>query len=306
MTYPKLGLILISHGSPSPDWNKKMEQITTLVNASLLSNPSSPFAHVRLAHLEFTTPSIADVCDEFTNQGCTRIIALPIFISVSSHTVVDIPNALNIAFHAEHDVHIRRYLGGVPITLLPTLDHGSVLPEVVSDAAAVFVTDEGVANVGVLILSHGDGCVHFWTHMYRKVQQAISAKTGIPAAAIDWVEVQTGRSEAAKKRFKDKVDEMLGEPAAEGAKLDRLVVVSCFTGLSGRAFLERLLRGQVDERLIGCDGWNVHPELVKHFEDVAIEGGRVAAGMKAGRELEEEEKKLQPPYNPPFYLTRDA
>ena len=298
----QLGLILVSHGSPAPDWNRKMEEIAGLVRTALAARKEeSPYVQVKLAHLEFAQPSIADVCDEFELLGCERIIALPIFISVSSHTIVDIPNALNLAFHPDHESDIRRYLGRIPVTLLPTLDHGPVLPTVVAFAATEVVgrAESPRTEMGALILSHGDGCEHFWNHMHRKIAAAVTAATQIET--VDWVVVQTGRSEASKLRFSDKVKTIF----EENPHLKKLVVLSCFTGVSGEGFLDRLLKGQKDDRLVGCKGWNAHPQLVDHFVQLAIEGGCVAAGIKIAVELEDHQKIHQPPYNPPFYLTRD-
>jgi hypothetical protein len=142
--------------------------------------------------------------------------------------------------------------------------------------------------------------------MYRKIQASISARTGIPTASISWVEVQTGRSDAAKLRFRDKVAQMFAPANMDNIVPEKLIVVSCFTGLSGAAFLERLLKGGAgDDRLFGCEGWNSHPKLVEHFVHLAVEGGRVSLGLTPAQELEEADKINPPPYNPPFYLTRD-
>jgi hypothetical protein len=140
--------------------------------------------------------------------------------------------------------------------------------------------------------------------MHRKIASAVTEKTGMNT--VEWVQVQTGRSEAAKLRFKAKVEEMF----AKNPSISKIIVLSCFAGLSGRAFLERLTRGveggaELSQRLVGCEGWNAHPALIDHLAQVAVEGGSVAGGLKKAVELEADEKTNHPPYNPPFYLTKD-
>jgi sirohydrochlorin ferrochelatase len=291
----------------------------------------APFTFVKLAHLEFTSPSIADVCDEFEALGVDRIISVPIFISVSSHTGLDIPNAFNVAFNRNHEEeNIRRYLGKLPVTLCPPLDHGALLPAVIAEAAAEISrnSDEEAA----LILSHGDGCEHFWNHLLRRVAMKVTEKTGV--RDVSWVTVQTGRSPASKQRFKDAADALLAKP-----HIKRVLVLSCFTGLSGSQFLTRLCAPAgsgrpagagpsapavvgsapggrpasssaapavvIDDRLVGDKGWAEHPLLAGQIAEVASAAGAICSGTVKGSEPSEEHIKCLPPYNPPFYLTRD-
>ena len=296
---PKLGLVLISHGSPSAEWNAGMEAIAERVRQELQdSSIESPFEIVKLAHLEFVAPSIADVCDEFETAGIDRIFALPIFISISSHTGLDIPNALNIQYHVNSDPKIRRYLGKVPITLCPPLDHGSMLPEVIADAAAAISANPTMESA--VLLSHGDGCEHFWNHLHRRVAHAVTAKTGIKE--VSWAIVQTGRSDAAKQRYRETVQAAL-------VNKERVLVLSCFTGLSGSQFLVRLARGEADPRIVGCKGWADHPALARQIAAVACVAARDCVSRDKNVESKETsdvmDEKEQPPYNPPFYLTRD-
>lgn len=55
-----------------------------------------------------------------------HVIAVPVFISVSSHSERDIPNCLNTRFMPERDDEMRRYTGRLPITYTCGLDHGKV------------------------------------------------------------------------------------------------------------------------------------------------------------------------------------
>ena len=199
----RIGLLLISHGSPSQPWNATMERVAGAVEKVLKSRRSNLF--VKLSHLEFAKPDIADGCDSFEREGCDRILAYPLFISVSGHSEKDIPNALNIRYHDYADSEIRRYLGNVPVTYACPLDHGPVLPAVVAECASELSEDP--ANETVLVLSHGGGCDHFWNHMHARVAAAIRASTGI--SSIESVAVGTGRAPARQDRLAQGVGEAL-------------------------------------------------------------------------------------------------
>ena len=296
-----LGLVLISHGSPSAEWNLGMESIADRVRAFFSEKGSTVFKMVKLAHLEFATPTIADVCDEFEANGIERIIALPIFISVSSHTNLDIPNALNIGFNVDSETEIRRYVGKLPVTLCPPLDHGALLPRVIAEAASLISTDSSTECA--LLLSHGDGCEHFWNHLHRRVAMAVTERTGVKE--VRWVTVQTGRSEASKARFKEAVAEIAKVPDCS-----KVLILSCFTGLSGAGFLARLAgRGAPSTSecpvLIGDKGWNSNPLLAEHISNLAETAAQICSGVSEQKKISQEEEKDLPPYNPPFYLTRD-
>ena len=69
----RTGLVLISHGSPSPQWNQTMERVAESVRKALSGKAYNPFRDIKLAHLEFAKPDIAEVCEEFERNNCERI-----------------------------------------------------------------------------------------------------------------------------------------------------------------------------------------------------------------------------------------
>jgi len=104
------------------------------------------------------------------------VVAIPVFISISSHSERDIPNCLNTRFHPARDDEMRRYLGRLPITYTVGMDHGrsDVLTNLVTDNAVELCSkynldDPENDGVAVITVSHGDGCEHFWGHMHARI-----------------------------------------------------------------------------------------------------------------------------------------
>lgn len=282
-----------------------MERVTESVGKALAARTYNPFQAVKLGHLEFAKPDIAEVCDTFESNGCERIIAYPLFISVSSHSDRDIPNALNIRYHDHGDPDVRRYVGKLPVTLASPLDHGPILPRMVSECAREISVDP--ANETAIILSHGGGCEHFWEHMHRRVAAAVTEATGVDR--VSWIGVQTGRSATSQDRVVKAVSEI-----REKDPNRRILILSCFGGLSGVEFIGRVNQG-LEKRdlkpisgLVGCSGWINRAPVVEEIANVVQRAAAAASGHSItdiDTVTSLHAKAEYPPYNPPFWLTRD-
>ena len=282
-----------------------MERVADSVRTALNARAYNPFKEIKLAHLEFASPNIAEVCESFEVAGCDRIVAYPLFISVSSHSERDIPNAFNIRYHDHGDPDIRRYTGRLPVTLTAPMDHGPVLPQMVAECAKEVSLDP--TKETALILSHGGGCEHFWEHMHRRVAQEVTKATGIED--ISWLGVQTGRSAASQDKVVQAVKDIRAKDLTR-----RIVVLSCFGGLSGTQFIERVNQGLSKrelgplEGLIGCSGWINRQPVVEEIANVAQRAAAAASGhsiLDIEKQTRLANKEEFPPYNPPFWLTRD-
>lgn len=225
-------LLLISHGSPSPEWNDNQIQLLDHVKASL-QKAGYAFAAVKWAWLEFAEPDIKQAMDELERQHLWKhktpcaasgassstiasdgkavgvfvhdlqhlknqplalqedheedqpvspkidhVVAIPIFISVSSHSERDIPNCLNVRFTPERDDEMRRYLGRLPVTYASPMDHGrtDVLEGILADHAGQLCVLERARSTAVIVVSHGDGCEHFWGHLHARIARAIGKR----------------------------------------------------------------------------------------------------------------------------------
>ena len=281
-----------------------MERVADSVRKALASKTYNPFREVKLAHLEFAKPDIAEVCEQFEANGCDRIVAYPLFISVSSHSEKDIPNALNIRYHDHADSDIRRYLGKLPVTLTTPMDHGPLLPRIVSECAKEI--SNSPESESAIILSHGGGCEHFWEHMHRRVAMAVTEKTEIQD--VSWLGVQTGRSPQSQDRLVSAIEAI----RARTSSSRRILILSCFGGLSGTQFMERINQGlskrnlsSLPENVVGCSGWVNRPPVIDEIVSVVQRAAAASSGLKLpdsnGLHAEED----YPPYDPPYWLTRD-
>eukprot|EP00397_Hematodinium_sp_SG-2012_P030970 GEMP01032836.1.p1 GENE.GEMP01032836.1~~GEMP01032836.1.p1 ORF type:complete len:328 (+),score=64.37 GEMP01032836.1:23-985(+) len=296
------GLVLISHGSPLPAWNADQMQLREKVEE--LVADKDVFKSVKWAWLEFAKPDIADTCYELEKEGVARIIAVPIFISTSSHSSRDIPNALGTMFHPVQDENCaHRYRGLVPVTYLPCMDHGSVLIDIVSDSAKTISEGHGDDDSAVIVLSHGDGCEHFWNHMHERIRLAILEKTGITDCTHAFI--QTLRKPMVQKRFVDSVR------AAEARGRSKIFVISCFNGTGGAKFIERAQQRYLgveplcvkpETQVIGDEPWTMDPRLADFIANSALNAGLCMLDRPVGK-IEADDQ--YPPYNPPFYLTLD-
>ncbi|KAF4722561.1 hypothetical protein FOZ62_001728, partial [Perkinsus olseni] len=304
----RIGLILIDHGSPSPVWNKSHEDLLPKVEEELGRRGfTTMFYAVRWCHMEFVQPSVAETMNNLEAEGVSRVIAIPVFISVSSHSERDLPNILNIRFHPDQDSEMVRYTGHIPVTLCTPLDHQyGLLPKVVAQQAVDMMADgRDPTRTAAVVLSHGDGCGHFWQHLHKAINDLVIERTGIKSC--EGLYVQTLRSPAAQRRLRDHCREAM-------AGVDTLLVLTAFNGTSGATFVTRTADGLAkrnDEGLplgvVGCPTLFLSgPLMISALVDCAVHACQVSTGRKDVPELRGEEKKSVPPYNPPFWLTRDA
>ncbi len=96
------GLILFAHGARDPRWAAPFEAVAAQVRAL---RPGLP---LRLAFLEFMTPSLAEAGADLARAGCNRIEVLPMFLGAGGHVRNDLPRLLD-GLHAAHP-HLQTWL----------------------------------------------------------------------------------------------------------------------------------------------------------------------------------------------------
>ncbi|KAF4675391.1 hypothetical protein FOL47_007849 [Perkinsus chesapeaki] len=295
------------HGAPMPLWNDNHEKMLPVIQEELeRQGCGDMFAALRWCHMEFATPDIKTTLDTLEDEGIDRVIAVPIFMSVSSHSERDLPNVLNIRYHPDQDPKIPRYTGRLPVTMCTPLDHqNNVLPSILAQQALNMV-HEPLRKSAVLILAHGDGCEHFWQHLLRRIIQEIVQHTGV--GSCEGLYVQTARSPQSQRRVLKRSSELLSNGFNE------VIVLSASNGTTGASFLERINRGlqirgesSLSDRVIGCtESYLLNPVLIEAIVKSAIGAYNVSQGLKPVPSLEgDDEARTVPPYNPPFWLTRD-
>ena len=90
-----LGLLLVDHGSRRAEANAQLDDMAARVRRV------RPDALVTAAHMEIAAPTIADGFAVLVQQGATRVMVLPYFLSDGRHLSADIPT-LAAAAAAEH------------------------------------------------------------------------------------------------------------------------------------------------------------------------------------------------------------
>ncbi len=83
------GLILFAHGARDPRWAAPFEAVAAQVRAR------EPAATVRLAFLEFMSPTLPEAGAELVAAGCREVAVLPMFLGAGGHVRKDLPRLLD-------------------------------------------------------------------------------------------------------------------------------------------------------------------------------------------------------------------
>ncbi|NLD60887.1 hypothetical protein GX645_00330 [Candidatus Sumerlaeota bacterium] len=152
----KCGLLVLSHGSPASSWNKLVENLVAKI--ATLNAEKKTFHAVEGAYLEFATPCAADGIEKLEAAGCDHIIVAPLFIAPSSHSHFDVPAVLGLYSSpsiretlASENARIAR--PKVPVTMIQTLNEGTLLDTFARDAFKAISTDP--SNEALVVLAHG-------------------------------------------------------------------------------------------------------------------------------------------------------
>jgi sirohydrochlorin cobaltochelatase len=83
------GLVLFAHGARDPEWAEPFRDIAKRVAATRAD------LAVKLAFLEFQTPTLADAITELVTAGHQRIRIAPLFMAQGGHLKKDVPILLD-------------------------------------------------------------------------------------------------------------------------------------------------------------------------------------------------------------------
>ena len=114
------GLILFAHGARDPRWAAPFEDVAARVRAR------QPDAIVRLAFLEFMTPSLPQAGAELVLAGCDHVAVLPMFLGAGGHVRKDLPLLLD-ALRAAHP--------GTTVTLHTAIGEADAVIAAMADVA---------------------------------------------------------------------------------------------------------------------------------------------------------------------------
>ncbi len=229
----KPGLLLIAHGSPSATWNGPVMQRGAEVAHAAME--TGCFAAVRTALMEFGKPDIPTAVAELEAAGCSRIIAVPLFVMPTGHTHFDVPAMLGLYSPGKSDEHAEEHgmpvRSAVPITLTGTMSEDErLLPQYALDE--VEKLSKSSSEEAIVLLAHGDPDHKLLCErVMRKIASYCCARTGIEYA--DWAYVGVGQ-EFIKE----------GLPAIRRAaeKKQRVLVVGLYLGSHAQRIRDRVLK----------------------------------------------------------------
>lgn len=81
-------VILFAHGARDPGWSRPFEAVAERLRVL------QPDAEVRLAYLEFMSPSLLEAGHELVQRGATEIRIVPMFLGAGGHVRKDLPRLL--------------------------------------------------------------------------------------------------------------------------------------------------------------------------------------------------------------------
>lgn len=184
---PKIGVLLVNHGSRSATWRAALLQVDRNVREELLR---SGFQGVKTAFMEYTEPSIATRMKEFDEQEFTDVVVLPVFLTVSTHTFDDIPTILGRkadpqSLQTLKIEGIARYTPRARTHIGPRLDFTALVRENVLSRARKLSRDP--AREGLVLIAYGDATYdEQWSALMKHTAAYVMARTGMGAFSYGW------------------------------------------------------------------------------------------------------------------------
>jgi precorrin-8X/cobalt-precorrin-8 methylmutase len=114
----RTGILIVSHGSPRAEANRRFEALVARIAARLGS------ADVLATFFSIARPNIPDQVAVLAGRGVRRIVLMPHFLGEGQHVTKDIPELLDLC---------RRSFPELTLELLPTLEDEPALEDLVVD-----------------------------------------------------------------------------------------------------------------------------------------------------------------------------
>jgi sirohydrochlorin ferrochelatase len=151
MRTPRLGVVLVAHGSRDP---RAAAATSALASAVAAAHPSW---EVHASYLDHAGPRPLDVLRWLALSGCRRAVVVPLLLTSAYHGKVDIPEVLGAASSLDLDISLSEVLGPVSDLLvdglvrrLPTTELDAVVLAAAGtrDAAARATVEDAAAALG--------------------------------------------------------------------------------------------------------------------------------------------------------------
>lgn len=185
---PKIGVLLVSHGSRSAQWRGMLIDVHTAVEAGVLSHPC--IDGVKSAFMEYNEPSIATQLRAFDEESFEEVVLVPLLLTVSSHSFDDIPTI----YGAKESAHsrellrvegIERYTPRASVFMTPLLDYAGFLEQNI--ARRVTALSREPTEEGAVIVAYGsEPYDEEWRLTFDKIAARVSELTGISPVRYAW------------------------------------------------------------------------------------------------------------------------
>lgn len=185
---PKIGVLLVNHGSRSVTWRQSLLQLEAQVAPTIMNGQA--VQAVKTAFMEYTEPSIATRMKEFDHEGFTDVIIVPVFLTVSPHTFDDIPTIVGL----KEDPHsmqqlkienIQRYSPKAKPHITPPLDFTDILQR--NLLRRVTALSHNPADEGLVLIGYGDETYDKeWVELFNKAADYVRQHTGIAGYSYGW------------------------------------------------------------------------------------------------------------------------
>ncbi|WP_109831815.1 sirohydrochlorin chelatase [Reichenbachiella versicolor] len=184
----KIGVLLVNHGSHSKGWRQMLKDIEVDVKEEIMA--SGDILDVRTAFMEYTEPSIATQLKQFDTEEYDKVIVVPIFLTISSHTSHDIPNIAGLANDPKVKANLKAegietYNAKAKVIVTPLLDFPTVLKKNITRRAKAL--SDGSGDEGVALIAYGDEEFNQqWEEMVEDIGRYLKAQTGIGSISYGW------------------------------------------------------------------------------------------------------------------------
>ena len=98
-------LVMIAHGSRDPRWREPFERLHATIRRTTSKS-------VKLAYMEFISPTLIECARDAVAEGATQIEILPVFMAGGAHVATDIP---------EQAQQIRNQFPELEVNVLPPI-----------------------------------------------------------------------------------------------------------------------------------------------------------------------------------------
>lgn len=123
-------LVIAAHGSKATGWSDAVEAFARDVHASV--GVRDAFSSVQPAFLDHDTPSVPGAVRMSLSSGCSEVLVVPLFLTVSTHASEDLPGLLGLPVpeHVRQRLHAeghRPLAPGLPVRIAPLGDVEEIL-----------------------------------------------------------------------------------------------------------------------------------------------------------------------------------